>query len=68
MLNYAKSDSTHHEIGKEKMTTGEKILEEVSKMPQRDKLVVVTLASALLQSQKESEKSKEQHKKEKKAA
>ena len=50
------------------MTTGEKILKEVSKMPQRDKLVVVTLASALLQSQKEAEKTDKKRKEERKAA
>lgn len=53
------------------MTTAEKIIKEVKTLAKRDKLVVAAIASALLQSQKEAEeteKSKESHKKERKAA
>lgn len=52
-------------------TTTEKIFKEVKSLTKRDKLVVASVASALLQSQKEAEeteKSKDQHKKGKKAA
>lgn len=48
-------------------TTAEKIIKEVKTLAKRDKLVVAAIASALLQSQKEAEKTREP-KKERKAA
>lgn len=49
-------------------TTTEKIFKEVKSLTKRDKLVVASVASALLQSQKEAEKTDKKRKEERKAA